>query len=64
MRDKLREIRVSKNLTQSDIANIIGVDRVTYTNIELGNKNPSLKVAIKIKKALKYYNDDIFLNIN
>lgn len=62
MREKLRQIRISRNLTQKDIAKLIEINRATYTNIELGNKNPSLSVAIKIKNILKYNNDDIFHN--
>ena len=62
MRLKLKEIRINRNLTQEDIASKLGIDRATYTNIELGNRNPSLEVALKIKQVLRYKNDDIFLN--
>lgn len=41
---------------------MIGISRAAYTNIELGKKNPSLKIVIKIKKILNYERDDIFLN--
>jgi putative transcriptional regulator len=62
MREKLRHHRILKGLTQEQISGLIGINRATYTNIELGNKNPSLFVAIKIKEILEYENDDIFLN--
>ena len=62
MRQKLRSIRISSKFTQEEIASLIGINRATYTNIELGKKNPSLNVAIKIKNILKYSNDDIFHN--
>ncbi len=45
MRKKLKEIRIKRNLTQKELAELAKIDRVTYTNIELGNKNPSLSVA-------------------
>lgn len=61
MRSKLRDIRLKNNLTHEEIAKKVGINRATYTNIELGYKNPSLDVAIKIKKALDYSDDDIFL---
>ncbi len=64
MRVKLREIRTAKGLTQQELADMVGIDRSFYTNIELGVKTPSLQVAMKIKKALDYYDDDIFLNKN
>jgi putative transcriptional regulator len=64
MRKKLREIRIERNLTQKELAELVNISRVTYTNIELGNKNPSLSVARKIKNALRYESDDIFFENN
>ncbi len=61
MREKLRKIRISKKMTQKQVATLVGIKRATYTNIELGNKNPSLAVAIKIKNILGHDKDDIFL---
>lgn len=62
MREKLKKQRLKKELTQMQIASLIGIKRSTYTNIELGNKNPSFIVATKIKKILDYQKDDIFLD--
>ncbi|WKY44190.1 helix-turn-helix transcriptional regulator [Eubacteriaceae bacterium ES2] len=64
MRAKLKEIRISRGFTQKALADMAEIDRSFYTNIELGVKTPSLQVAMKIKKALEYYDDDIFLIIN
>ena len=64
MRKLLRELRESSNFTQKEFAEQIGIDRSTYTNIELGNKNPSFLVALRIKNILKYSGDDIFLKTN
>ncbi len=61
MRGKLRSVRLKNNLTHEEIARKVGINRSTCTNIELGYKNPSLDVAIKIKKTLNYRDDDIFL---
>ncbi|MEJ8555138.1 helix-turn-helix transcriptional regulator [Tepidibacter sp. Z1-5] len=63
MRNKLKELRIKKGLTHESLAEIIGIKRSSYTNIELGKKNPSFLVASKIKKALGYEKDDIFLNV-
>lgn len=60
MRKKLKEIRKSKSLTQSQVAKMVGIKRSTFTNIELGHKNPSFEVARKIKESLNYQGDDIF----
>ena len=60
VRTQLKEIRRKKNLTHNQIANIIGIQRQSYTNIENGKRNPSLEVALKIKKCLGYEKDDLF----
>ncbi len=60
MREKLREVRKAKGFTQETIAKLIGINRASYTNIELGRKNPSLEIALRIKETLNYRGDDIF----
>ncbi len=62
MRKILKQERLKKGLTQQDIANLVGISRVHYTQIEnnSGNKKPSLDVAIGIKKVLGYSGDDLF----
>lgn len=60
MRDKLREIRKKQKLTQQCLSNMVDIHRTHYSMIERGRRNPSLKVAINIKKALNYEEDDIF----
>ncbi|MBZ9633023.1 helix-turn-helix transcriptional regulator [Clostridium tagluense] len=58
----LKKRRKELALTQKDLAEKLFVARNTYTNIELGNKNPSLLLALNIKRVLEYNKDDIFLN--
>jgi len=55
-------MRTKSGLTQDKLSKELGISRASYTNIELGLKNPSLSLAIKIKTVLNYSNDDIFLN--
>ena len=62
MREKLRRIRIQNNYTQQQVATAAKISRPFYTKIELGINNPSLKVAIDIKKVFNYKGDDIFLN--
>lgn len=66
MREILRHERKKKNLTQQELANLAGISRVHYTQIEnnSNNKKPSLDVALSIKKALGYVGDDLFLVSN
>lgn len=57
----MRQLRSEKNFTQERVAELAQISRPTYTSIELGMKNPSLPVAMKLKKIFNYYDDDIFL---
>lgn len=63
MREILKRERIKKGLTQQAIADLAGISRVHYTQIEnnSGNKKPSLDVAMCIKKILGYSGDDLFL---
>lgn len=62
MRIKLKQLRESQGFTQKQVAEVIGLARNSYTQIETGEKTPSLPVALKIKEALNYTGDDIFDN--
>ncbi|TCO53910.1 MULTISPECIES: helix-turn-helix transcriptional regulator [Thermoanaerobacteraceae] len=64
MRYYLKKARKQAGLTQAEIAKKVGIARTSYTNIELGIKNPSFDVATKIKKVLNVNDDNIFLNID
>ncbi len=48
----LREVRLKKNLSQGDIARILGVHRSYISGLERGRRNPSLLTVQKIAKAL------------
>ena len=45
---RLREVRKSKKLTQKEIADLVHVNRVTYTNWEKGKREPSFENLIKL----------------
>ncbi len=64
MRKKLIEIRKKRGFTQSQMAEKLQIARSTYTGYENGNFSPSLESALRIKKILDYYDDDIFLQEN
>ncbi|AWZ48303.1 helix-turn-helix transcriptional regulator [Hathewaya limosa] len=63
MRKILRNTREKFNLTQKEIADKLNISRCTYTNIENGTKNPSFKLAMRIKSVFNYQKDDIFLDL-
>ncbi len=49
---KLREVRLKKNLSQGNIARILGVHRSYISGLERGRRNPSLLTVQKVAKAL------------
>jgi putative transcriptional regulator len=57
----LRTIRISKGLTQEELAKLAGISRSTYVHIEHGN-HPSLRSAMRIAKVLKHKVEEIFLS--
>ena len=46
--ERLKELRLEKDLSQKDIADLVHVNRVTYTNWEKGNREPSFENLIKL----------------
>ena len=61
MLTKIKELRARHNLTQDDLAKMVGVRRETIVFLEKGKYNPSLKLAKLISIALKEPIDMIFL---
>ena len=57
---KLTLARVEKDMSQEDLANIVGVTRQTIGLIETGNYNPTLKLCIAICNALDKTLNDLF----
>lgn len=62
MRVKLQKLREAAGYTQQSFSATVGISRSHYSQIETGEKEPSLRVGLKIKKALNYQYDDIFFN--
>ncbi len=61
MKTKIAFYRKKLNITQEDLAEIVGVTRQTIIVLEQGKYNPSLLLAYKITKALKQKKiEDVF----
>lgn len=60
MRTKLKALRTACGFSQYTFADALGISSSHYSQIETGDKTPSLTLALKIKKILGYSNDDIF----
>ena len=58
---KIREHRASQNMTQDELAVLVGVRRETIINLEKGRYNPSLKLAMDIAKVFSCTVEDLFL---
>lgn len=54
MREWLKKLRLSNNLTQEQVATKSFIERSYYTQIENRKRNPSLDVAKNIAKVLKF----------
>ena len=48
----MKRIRTEKQMSQGDICRKLGVDRSYISNVENGNKNPTLLTVERIAKAL------------
>lgn len=57
---KLKLARVERDMSQEDLANLVGVTRQTIGLIEAGNYNPTLKLCVAICKALNKTLNDLF----
>lgn len=58
--NNLKAIRVGKNITQSDLADVLGVDKSFVSNIENGKNNPTLSTISSLAKALGVTVDELF----
>lgn len=57
---RIREFRARYNLTQDQLADLVGVRRETIVNLEKGRYNPSLKLAMDIAKVFSCTVEEIF----
>ncbi len=61
MKNRVRELRTAKNLTQEELSNIIGVSRQTINAIEKEKFDPSLPTAFKMAQLFETTIEEIFL---
>jgi putative transcriptional regulator len=57
---KMKIARVEADVSQEQLAEIVGVTRQTINLIESGNYNPSLKLCVDICKALHKTLNELF----
>ena len=61
LENRIHVLRAEHRLSQSDLANHIGVSRKTISTIEVGKFIPSTVIALKIAKYFKVPVEDIFM---
>ncbi len=61
IKTRIKELRARHNLTQDELADIVGVSRQTMLYLEKGKYNPSLLLAYRVAKALKSGIDEVFI---
>ena len=59
-KNRLREMRNEKGLSQSELSQIVGVSRQTISSIENGQFNPTAKLALILCIALDQKFEDMF----
>ena len=57
---KLKAARAEKDLSQADLAEKVGVSRLTISAIEKGDYNPTINLCIRICKVLERTLDELF----
>ena len=60
LKNNLKEVRNEKNLSQTDLAKLIGVSRNTISSIETGQFNPTAKLALILCIALEKKFEELF----
>ncbi len=60
LKNKLKEARNEKNLSQLQLAKMVGVSRNTISSIETGQFNPTAKLALILCIALDKKFEELF----
>lgn len=61
METKLKVFRAMRDITQEELARVIGVTRQTIIAMEKGDYNPSLELAFNIARYFEASKEDIFI---
>lgn len=60
LKNKLKEVRKEKNMSQSALAELVGVSRNTISSLETGQYEPSAKLALVLSIALDKKFEELF----
>ncbi len=60
LKNRLKEIRKEKGISQQELADMVGVSRNTISSLETGQYEPGAKLAYVLSIALDMKFEDIF----
>ena len=60
LKNRLKEARTERSLSQSQLAQLVGVSRNTISSIETGQFNPTAKLALVLCIALDRKFEELF----
>ena len=60
LKNRLKETRTEKNLSQQELADMVGVSRNTISSLETGQYEPSAKLAYVLCIALEKKFEELF----
>ena len=60
LKNKLKEIRAERKLSQQELATLVGVSRNTISSLETGQYEPTAKLAYILCIALEKNFEDLF----
>lgn len=60
LKNRLKEVRKEKKLSQTELAEMVGVSRNTISSIETGQFNPTAKLALVLCIALDQKFEELF----
>ncbi|MGB3703646.1 MAG: helix-turn-helix transcriptional regulator [Anaerolineales bacterium] len=61
MRNRMKELRARDNITQAELANLVGVRRETIVFLEKGKYNPSLSLAYAVAQVFNLTIEEVFI---
>ena len=57
--NKLRELRLNKNLTQQQVASLVGISKAMISSYEINSREPNLTILLKLAALYKVSIDNL-----
>ncbi len=54
---RLKELRLSRNLRQDQVAEVVGVDKSSVSSYEIGDRQPSYAILVSLAKLFRVSTD-------